>query len=462
MTKIHILSDSPKAKTGFGIAGENIPLGLKNLGHEVTYTGIQTSHIPEYFHGIKVYPLSSNFLEDAQFVTNLIDSNPDIVIYINDMYTDISPLAKIPMSLNKPTIIYCPVEGSRVPKRMVNDLNEIANNGGKVIAQCQYGYNEMKKNGVNVDRYIYHGFNPLIYKSNKNHTNSKYCYYGTESAKLCTDPNLLYEHVCHECNIGTDEQVNCLYYKEETISFLKFGNLFGTEETKKWEEVSDLPISKLPQKFERRFVYLFVGANHNIRKRIERLLTAYSLFTTNNRQLKDNTWLHLHTKPFSPTGLNLIDIATELGIEENISFSYGNQLSNNLSEEAMSIIYNSADCLVSATSSEGFSLPHLEAMACGVPCISPDCTSMTELIRNDKEQSKNRGLLAKIQSNFMIQDGSIRSLVDENDLAKCMKEMYSNNELREKFSKNAVRFAEQYTWDKIIPQWNSSIKEMKT
>ena len=62
MTKIHILSDSPKAKTGFGIAGENIALGLKNLGHEVTYTGIQTSHIPEYFHGIKVYPLSSNFL----------------------------------------------------------------------------------------------------------------------------------------------------------------------------------------------------------------------------------------------------------------------------------------------------------------------------------------------------------------------------------------------------------------
>ncbi len=356
MTKIHITSDSPKAKTGFSIVGENLALGLKNLGHETTYTGVQTSHVPEYFHDIKIYPLSSNLLEDSQFVTNLIDADPEIVIYINDMYTDISPLAKIPLSLKKSIITYCPVEGSRIPKRMVNDLNDIANNGGKVIAQCQYGYNEMKRCGVNVDRYIYHGFNPDIFKPNKKNTNSKYCYYSTDTARQFTNPNLLYEQACNECKLSIGEQPTCPYYKEETIAFLKFGNLYSSSEieSKKWEETTNLPISKLSKQFEKRFVYLFVGANHNIRKRIERLFNAYSLVIRDNRQLKDKTWLHLHTKPFSPTGLNLIDMANELSLQENISFSYGNQLSNNLSEECMSVIYNSADCLVSATSSEGF------------------------------------------------------------------------------------------------------------
>jgi len=458
--KIHFLSDSPRSHSGFANVTKNLVLGLNKLGYDISISGFQTTFF-EYYNGIPVYPMATGLDEISQFMNNIMKINPNVVIYINDAYTDTRKFLNIFPRM----ITYTPVEGSQIPNHMIKNLNQVAKHG-KVIAQCKYGYEEMKKAGINVDSYIYHGFNPDIFNSIDKKDNkdidkeSKYCHYRTDIGKDNIDSKLLYDHSCQNCIKDINEQIECLFYKEETITISKYDN-----NTKQWVQIEGIPISKLRESINssKKFIFLFVGANHMIRKKIERLLKAYSILIGESKQLQDRIILHLHTNPISPTGIDLLELANRLNIQTNISFSYGNW-----SESGLNILYNLADCQVSATSSEGFSLPVLEGFATGLPMIAPNCTSQTELIDDVVENSTNsnktigpRGLLANIKTDYMIQDLTYRSLVDENDLAIKMKQIYSDKKMREQYSNNAEKWAKQWTWDKICSKWSQLLNDMK-
>ncbi|NTW02340.1 MAG: glycosyltransferase family 4 protein, partial [Oscillochloris sp.] len=46
-------------------------------------------------------------------------------------------------------------------------------------------------------------------------------------------------------------------------------------------------------------------------------------------------------------------------------------------------LYRSADCFVTATRGEGWGMPILEAMACGLPTIATNWSAQTEFMRDD-------------------------------------------------------------------------------
>jgi len=470
--KLHFLSDSFKVSSGFGIVGKNLAIGLKNLGYKVSATGFQTSYHPEYYKGIKIYPLATDKAENIQLINNLLEENPDLIIYIGDMYTDVSYLAKIPLQLGKKVAVHCPIEGNRIPKRMINDLKEIIENGGKIIPQSKYGKKEMEKYGIKTEDFSYHGYDPNIFKKldlkgmDKDHL--RYCYYDTEICKMISDPDQIKKQGCYHCNEihqKLSDKRNCPYYKEEEFTFLKWFD--DSKEAARWTELIVNP-SHLTSLFKGKFVFTFIGANISFRKRPERLMEAYAKLVGESRMIKDRVWLHMHTIPNGTTGFDLLEIANDLGIKENISFSYGMMRNNTLSDEAINILLNMSDCFVSATSSEGMSINHLLAMAVGLPCISPNNTVMTELIGDVVEDPTNtnktigpRGLLANIKDNYTLSDLSKRSLVDINDLAFKMKQIYNNKNLIEQYSNNAIKFAQNYTWDRICSGWNKSLKEWK-
>lgn len=409
----------------------------------------------EYYNGIQVLPMATGLDEISQIQNNIMKVDPDVVIYINDAYTD----ARKFLNIFPRMLTYTPVEGSQIPNHMIVNLNKIAENG-KVVAQCSYGYNEMKKAGIKVDSYIYHGFNPDTFypiEPNDIDIESKYCYFQTDVGKDNTDSNVLCTRGCTYCQLDIHDQIMCNWYKEETVTTSKYYN-----EEKQWIQTEGIPISKLSNNINpsNKFVFLFVGANHAIRKKIERLLKAYQILIKQSKQLEDRIHLHLHTNPISPTGIDLLEVANRLDIQNNISFSYGNW-----SEKALNILYNIADVGVSASSSEGFGMDTIQSMAVGNPYVAPNCTSFTELIddtvENPIDPNKTigpRGLLVRIQADYMLQDLTYRSLVDENDLSIRMKEIFNNKKLREKYGNNARSYSEAYTWPKITNQWNELIK----
>ncbi len=407
--KIHILCDSPKQMTGFSIVGKNLAVELRKLGHEISMTGFQTTVGDNERVGYtKVMPLHVQHIDEiGQYIHNVQKINPDICI--NIFNADDAQQNTFPKII-KPTFWYVPIEGKDISEMMAKDLCEVSKSG-KIIAQCDWGKNEMLKVGVESTT-IYHGYDPQIFKK-INLTKS----------------------------ININEKINILRYKSG-----------------KWNEKSE-DIKFLNDELDGKFIFGFIGANHGIRKRIERLLTAYSLFLSENKKRKDDTLLVLKTMPISITSpANLIRICAKLKISSNVVFLYGEN--NKLCDDSINIIYNCFNVNVSASSSEGFGFPTLESMACGIPQIGPNCSSFIELIKDNKGID-DRGLLVEKGEWVMINDGSYRFEVNEQDLAYNMEIIYSNNNIRKEFGKNAEIWSKQYTWKKVSEQWNNLLNTWK-
>ena len=449
--KLHIISASPRLNSGFSVVAINIAKGLQKLGYEISYSGLQTSNTSEWNQGIEILPTQVGFLDDiSQCMITIGKIKPDAVLAIIQMDMDFNGFAK----LFPKTILYVPVEGKGMSDAMTSDLLSVKMNGGLVVAQCQYGKNEIESTLASLTiPYIYHGFDDKVFRpidvSKKE--NMAYCYHKTSVGKVNTDPAKLYEMECFDCRYIMCSK--CSYYEEENISILRFVD-------GKWAE-ENVGITALPLVTKEKTVFGFVGQNLGVRKRIERLLKAYSLFIKDSKQYKDRTMIHLHCMPMSIGGINLIKVVQDLGIQNNTVFSYGSYRSSGWSNEAMNILYNTFDVNASASSGEGFGLGTVESMACGIPNIGPDCSAFSELIGNDSSESKNRGWLVNIESSQMIQDGTMRVLVSESDLALKMKILYTDNKLRERLGNNAIEWSKNYTWDKICLQWNDLLKKIK-
>jgi len=87
----------------------------------------------------------------------------------------------------------------------------------------------------------------------------------------------------------------------------------------------------------------------------------------------------------------------------------------NTSKEDMNMIYNSFDCLLSPSSTEGFCIPVIEAQACGVPVIVNDWNSMPELIVDGKT-----GFVVKRGEKIFYPIGSYICFPDTQDLYEKM------------------------------------------
>lgn len=452
---IHILTNSLKINSGYANVARYLAKGLTDLGHDITFTGMQTAYTSEYSYGYEVLPIDTRYIDDkSQYLLNLQNNKVDMSINIYQSDTDMNTFSK----LFPKTIFYTTIEGARVPNFTISDFVAVLKNGGMVVVPTKFASKEIEKAGIKNIPVIPYGYNDKIFRplDIKNQKNLKYCYYATDVGKYSSDPMLLHKNGCYDCKVIKDDQCNCPYYKEEIVSMLKW-----SDADKKWAQ-NNIPISKLKDEFRGKFLLLSVGHNFGVRKRHERLLKAYSTFMNMSQMYKDRTHLHIHTVPIAIDGINIIEEISLLGIEKNVSFSYGRLGPQGWSEEAMSILYNIADCHISASSGEGFNLPVTESMACGKPQIATNYTSFPELIGEDMNMCDDkghigpRGILVKCFQQ-LTPTGSYKALVEEEDMAKCMKLMFIGED-RDIYSKNAIKFAQNFTWNEIIKKWNELLK----
>ncbi len=121
-----------------------------------------------------------------------------------------------------------------------------------------------------------------------------------------------------------------------------------------------------------------------------------------------------------------------------IKVGYGEYLDNSnvinlgvIPESRMPYLYNACDLFIHTSLYEGFGLPILEAMACGLPVISSNSSSLPEVV-------KDAGfLILPPQKELFI--STIRYILNNEDLY---------NTMREKGIKNAV----QFTWERTASE----------
>jgi len=88
-------------------------------------------------------------------------------------------------------------------------------------------------------------------------------------------------------------------------------------------------------------------------------------------------------------------------------------------------IYNQAEIFVYPSIFEGFGLPPLEAMSCGLPVIVSDTSSLKEVIGDS-------GILVKVG--------------DEHELARNILDVLKNKELKERLIKKSLLNAKKFSW----------------
>lgn len=209
--------------------------------------------------------------------------------------------------------------------------------------------------------------------------------------------------------------------------------------------------SKYPLKSDKQFKFIFVGGLLD-RKGIDILLDAYKFSFSS----KDDVCLVIksfgHDGIYSQISSKYLDEnITDKGLPEVVF------INDSLIPEEMSSLYRSCDVYVHPYRGEGFGMPILEAMACGLPVIVPDQGPCLEFCDKDFAtfiptitrffNAYNLGELGNLENSpFWCE-------VDIEKLAEVMRQHFENkNNLHQK-GQSATLKAQSFDWSKVYLQY---------
>ncbi|URZ07986.1 glycosyltransferase family 4 protein [Clostridium felsineum] len=160
---------------------------------------------------------------------------------------------------------------------------------------------------------------------------------------------------------------------------------------------------------------LYVGG-FSPRKNILGIIEAFSKL---KKSIKSNLKLIIAGKK-GQSYLSYVDIANKLNISSDVIFP------GFVTLEYMPFLYNAAEFLIYPSFYEGFGLPPLEAMACKLPVITSNTTSLYEIFKDCA---------------FTVNPYDIE------DIKNAMELMYSDNRTRAIFSEKGFNFSKKLTWN---------------
>jgi len=243
----------------------------------------------------------------------------------------------------------------------------------------------------------------------------------------------------------TGKRVLSEFLPEDFITIVSHGvdpEVFYVENPKpKFREFRDL------------FIYGMVGKNV-MRKSFPELIEAFVKLPA---EVKEKSGLYLHTTKVSTAGevvyWNLDWLVMKHGLSgkvfmpEFVTMWWGEE------DDMLRKLYNAMSCYCQISLSEGFGLPIIEAMACGVPVIASANTSVPEVVGD-------AGLLVECwEEPIYHHDGWAVHKVKINALAAAMLEIYQNEGLRKTLIKRGMERAREFTWEKATLQMASAIEK---
>lgn len=190
------------------------------------------------------------------------------------------------------------------------------------------------------------------------------------------------------------------------------------------------------------------------RKAFDQQFKAVKKFIDKHSEL--NIILYLNTEPSEKyNGHNLLQLLRDNDFNlDNVIFTNPAKLNTYpMSFSDMAILYNSFDILMNASSGEGFGVPIIEAQACGIPVLTHDVTSMSELtfygysVKSDKK------------TKISVNDYGHRYLPNINDMVKGLESILNViDSVKAKEVSEMVR--SNFDINKIGLQWLSLIKQI--
>ncbi len=195
-----------------------------------------------------------------------------------------------------------------------------------------------------------------------------------------------------------------------------------------------------------------VVARNQIRKNYPELIQAWAEFAKD----RDDVLLWLHTAP-GDSGrkvVNLWYLVDQLGCADSVIFSDSVSSFYGMASKKMADVYNLFDCHFLATAGEGFGIPTIEAMACGVFTAVTDFTTGTELI--------DEGRCGYIipHRRLVVSPGAVmRAYFNPDELVVDMENVYNMSESSRAHAKSRGRrrVIKKYNIDITVTKWRQLI-----
>lgn len=200
-----------------------------------------------------------------------------------------------------------------------------------------------------------------------------------------------------------------------------------------------------------KFVFGCVARNQG-RKMLDRQLKSFALV----KDQMPNAIMLMHTDRNDPASyFNIDHLINQLGIKNRVYFTNMTHHSG-IPYKDMATLYNAMDAFFLSTSGEGFGIPTLEAMSCGIPVLITNYTTTWELVTRN-----NCGIAVKVSDELLGNWHVDRALMDIKDGANALLTIYQDAKLRENYSINGRNAAvREYSWTEVSKQWNDLLLKL--
>jgi D-inositol-3-phosphate glycosyltransferase len=185
-----------------------------------------------------------------------------------------------------------------------------------------------------------------------------------------------------------------------------------------------------------------VGRNQP-RKRLDLTLAYFSDWIT--RGNISNAYLYLHIGPTGDVGCDIPKLVKYYGLAGRVIVA-NTPLGMGYDESIMPYVYSALDCYLSTSQGEGWNLPMLEAMACGVPVIAPDWAGPGSWARSAAllVPCSTTALTAPINAlNY-----TIGGVPDQRQTVSALNLLYKSSERRSTHSERGLELAKSLSWQK--------------
>jgi len=200
-----------------------------------------------------------------------------------------------------------------------------------------------------------------------------------------------------------------------------------------------------------KFVIGTVARNQG-RKMLDRTIKAFAEFCKD----KPDAILFMHTDPTDAASVfDLGQLVMRYKLQNRVIFS-GMKYYKGFDYKQLNEVYNLMDVFLLSTSGEGFGIPIIEAMSCGVPVVATDYTTTPELVIEN-----NAGLGAKMCAEITGSWNVERGVMDIEDCSKQLTKLYNDRELLKGMSINSKNAIDKYySSEVVLKQWKEFLEKI--
>lgn len=213
----------------------------------------------------------------------------------------------------------------------------------------------------------------------------------------------------------------------------------------------------LPGLPEDAFLVGVVGRNQ-MRKRLDLTLEYFAEWIRGaNEEIRRRAGLFMHVAPTGENGVDLRRLAKHFGLGGRVRL-FEPPIGTGAPDDLMPLIYNCFDVYLTTTQGEGWGLPALEAMACGVPVVAPDWSGLGGWAWPAARLVDCAGTAPTAPVGAGAGCYILGGIPDRAETIRALDDLFEDDEERARLAERGLELASEHTWDSVAERFAAELE----